>query len=168
MADVWVTNGTTSPGPVVNSLNAACEQGYVPDRLHLLVNPKVADQIEPTESSAESIVTAYGSDGIDVRVTNLQEETDFGGIVAHYKDAIKGARSRDDSVAVDVTPGRKFMSAIAFQAGIQFDADHVYYFHRKGGVYQGEFYPEIPRTATDHTTTSPTKTTTSQRPSPAD
>ena len=149
MADVWVTNGTTSPGPVVNSLNAACEQGYVPDRLHLLVNPKVADQIEPTESSAESIVTAYGSDGIDVRVTNLQEETDFGGIVAHYKDAIKGARSRDDSVAVDVTPGRKFMSAIAFQAGIQFDADHVFYLLVESNRFYDFRYPEIPRTGVD-------------------
>lgn len=48
---------------------------------------------------------------------------------------------------MDFTPGRKFMSAIAFQAGMKFEADHVFYFYRKGGVYQGNYLPEIPRTA---------------------
>lgn len=33
-------------------------------------------------------------------------------------------------IAVDVTLARKFMSAITFQAGFRFDADHVFYFYR--------------------------------------
>ena len=41
------------------------------------------------------------------------------------------------------------MSAIAFQSGFKFDADHVFYFHRKAGGYYGQFYAEISRTAID-------------------
>lgn len=146
MGDIWVTNGSTSPGPVVNSLNAACEAGYVPDTLYLLANPKVADQIDPIRSRAESIVTAYGEEDLAVHVTNLDEETDFGGIVGHYQDAIEDARNHGEQVAVDVTPGRKFMSAIAFQAGIQFDADYVFYLLVESNRYYNLLYPEIPRT----------------------
>ena len=58
------------------------------------------------------------------------------------------ARERDAEVAVDITPGRKFMSAIAFAAGMRYDADHVYYFYVSGEEHMGAFYPEIPRTAT--------------------
>lgn len=146
MSVVWVTNGSTSPGPVVNSLNAACEAGYVPDALHLLANPKVADQVEPIRSRATSIVTAYGGDDLDVSVTKLDSETDFAGVVAHYRDAIDAAHRRDQRVAVDVTPGRKYMSAIAFQAGIQFEADHVFYLLVESTRYYNLLYPEIPRT----------------------
>jgi translation elongation factor EF-1alpha len=149
MGDVWVTNGSTSPEPVVNSLNAACEEGYVPDTLHLLANPKVTDQVEPIRSYAESIVMAYDGDNLDVRVTTLDTETDFGGIVAYYRDAIENARNRGEQVAVDVTPGRKYMSAIAFQAGIQFEADHVFYLLVESTRYYNHLYPEIPRTGLD-------------------
>lgn len=146
MALVWVTNSTTRPGPVVNSLNAACEAGYLPDSLHLLSNPKVAAQVDPIQSRANTIVEAYGDDELDLHVTNLQDETEYGDIVTHYRDAIETAREADRSVAVDVTPGRKYMSALAFQAGFRFEADHVFYLHVESNRFYDLSYPEIPRT----------------------
>jgi hypothetical protein len=142
----WVTNSTTRPGPVVNSLNAACEAGYLPDRIYLLSNPKVAAQVDPIRSRANTVVEAYGGDELEVHATNLEDETDFADIVSHYRDAIETAQEADRPVAVDVTPGRKYMSAIAFQAGFRFEADHVFYLHVESNRFYDLSYPEIPRT----------------------
>jgi len=143
---VWVTNSTTRPGPVVNSLNAACNYGFLPDSIHLLSNPKVAGQIDPIRTRANTIVQAYGGDELDVHVTNLEDETDFADIVTHYRDAVETAHEADQPVAVDVTPGRKYMSAIAFQAGFRFEADYVFYLHVESNRFYDLSYPEIPRT----------------------
>lgn len=135
------------PG-ILNPLLAACDQGFVPDRARILSNPGVADAVSIATSKFEAIGDVYDGD-IQVTQTELDAETDFADIVGFYREAITTAHDNGDRVAVDVTPGRKFMSAIAFQAGFQYDADHIYYFHRNAGGYYGQFYPEMPRTATD-------------------
>ena len=144
----WVTCGTpTTPG-ILNPLIAACDGGYVPDEVHVLSNPPVADDVKEAVVLMEETVAAYGGD-TETNVHELVSETDFEAIVDYYRSCIEAATTADDEIAIDVTPGRKFMSAIAFQAGIQFGADHVYYFHRKAGRYRGRFYPEMPRTASN-------------------
>ncbi|QLD91212.1 hypothetical protein HWV07_08455 [Natronomonas salina] len=135
------------PG-ILNPLMAACDSGYVPDEVSILTNPDVADTVDEACEHLEVIVDRYGGDAV-IEQEELLEETDFEAIVDYYRSAIQEARDTDATVAIDITPGRKFMSAIAFQAGVHFEADHVYYFHRKAGGYPGRFYPEIPRTATD-------------------
>ena len=135
------------PG-ILNPLMAACDDGYVPDEVSILTNPDVADTVADACEHVDVIVDSYGGDA-EIEQQELIEETNFEDIVHYYRSAIRNAREAGATVAVDITPGRKFMSAIAFQAGIQFDADHVFYFHRKSGGYYGQFYPEIPRTATD-------------------
>jgi len=148
MARIWLTNGTPTMAGILNPLLAACDQGYVPDRARILSNPGVADAVTTASEKFESIVDAYDGD-VNVSQTELDAETDFAEIVTFYREAITAARDAGDTIAVDVTPGRKFMSAIAFQAGFQFEADHIYYFHRNAGGYYGQFYPEMPRTATN-------------------
>lgn len=144
----WVTCGTpTTPG-ILNPLIAACDGGYVPDEVHVLSNPPVADDVEEAVALMDETVAAYGGD-TETDVHELVSETDFEAIVDYYRSCIEAATTAGDEIAIDVTPGRKFMSAIAFQAGIQFGADHVYYFHRKAGRYRGRFYSEMPRTASD-------------------
>lgn len=148
MADIWVTNGTPTMPGILNPLTAACHQGYVPDEVRVLSNPGVAEHVAQATDRFEVIIDAYGGDA-DVLIHELDHETDFHDIVEFYQSTIDAALEHDDTIAVDVTPGRKFMSAIAFQAGFKFDADHVFYFHRKAGGYHGQYYAEIPRTATD-------------------
>jgi len=135
------------PG-ILNPLTAACDRGYVPDEAFVLSNPGVAEYVADATDQFEVIIEAYGGDA-DVSAHELDHETDFRDIIEFYRSTIEAARENGDTIAVDVTPGRKFMSAIAFQAGIKFDADHVFYFHRKAGGYYGQFYAEIPRTATN-------------------
>jgi hypothetical protein len=135
------------PG-IVNPLTAACDSGYVPDEATILSNPGVAESVAAASDNFETILEAYGGDPT-VTQQRLDHETDFQSIIEYYRTAIEAARDNGDTVAIDVTPGRKFMSAIAFQAGFRFEADHVYYFHRKAGDYRGQYYPEMPRSATD-------------------
>lgn len=147
MAQIWITNGTPTMPGILNPLTAACDRGFVPDQAQILSNPGVADSVSAASEIFNTIVDAYGGDA-DISQHSLESETDFPEIIEFYRSAI-AAKENGDTIAVDVTPGRKFMSAIAFQAGFRFGADHVYYFHRKAGGYYGQFYAEIPRTATD-------------------
>ncbi len=147
MSRYWVTCGTPTIPGILNPMTAACDRGFVPDKIHILSNPPVMEYVEESTELMTEVVTSYGG-GAETTVHELSHETDFTSIVDYYRTQVEQSAD-DDEVAIDVTPGRKFMSAIAFQAGIQFGADHVYYFHRKAGGYYGQFYPEIPRTATD-------------------
>lgn len=148
MAQIWVTNGTPTMPGILNPVTAACDSGFVPDQVQILSNPTVSDPVAAACEMADDIINAYDGDA-EVSTHDLESETEFQEIINFYRTAIKAAHDAGDEIAVDVTPGRKFMSAIAFQAGFRFEADHVYYFHRKAGGYHGQYYAEIPRTATD-------------------
>lgn len=147
MTQYWITTGSTHPEAVVNPLAAACtERDYVPDEIRVLDNPGVHEQIDRTVDLLETVVDAHGGN-VAVETTRLDDETEFQAIVDHFRSAIETA-VESDTVAFDVTPGRKFMSAIAFQAGVQFEADHVFYLHVASGELFGRVYPDLPRTAT--------------------
>ena len=61
------------------------------------------------------------------------------------KQPIARIQADGGTAAVDVTPGRKFMSAIAFQAEIQLNADHVFYLYVSNNRFYGRLYPDVPR-----------------------
>jgi hypothetical protein len=148
MARIWLTNGTPTMPGILNPVTAACDRGYVPDEVCILSNPGIEEDVEKAVERMEVIIEAYGGEG-HVSTHDLEDETEFRRIIDFYRSRIEAAGSNGDEIAVDFTPGRKFMSAIAFQAGFNFGADHVFYFHRKAGGYYGQFYAEIPRTATN-------------------
>lgn len=147
MGRAWVTCSSTNVEAMVNPINAACEEGFVPTHLSFVENPDVERQVAEAVEYAEAVVRAYGGDAPEVAVTALDEEVAFDRIRTHVKEAIEAANERGDEVAVDITPGRKFMSAIAFAAGMRYDADHVFYFYLASSGYRGRFYPELPRSA---------------------
>lgn len=139
---------STHPESVVNPLVAGCEDGYVPSTIRLLSNPTVESRLETITDLLSMVVTAYGNSNATVEITALDHETDFDGIVEHFYEPIRES-DEGDSVAIDVTPGRKFMSAIAFQVGMKHEATHVYYNHLASEEYFGKVYSTIPRTATE-------------------
>lgn len=148
MHRVWITNGSTSIAPVVNPLTAACDQGYVPTDVYILDNPQISDVTESIRTMMKSVVTAYGGDEPEITVETIEDELDFEAILAYLRSAITASEDIDAEVAIDVTPGRKFWSAIGFRAGFEYGADHIYYI-RVPGTYFGESYPTIPRTSID-------------------
>lgn len=140
----WLTIASPTTEAVVNPLIAACDDGIVPDEIQLLSNPGLDDTVSALRPLLADVVAEY--DGkTTVTVHSLDAETQYNEIVSFFVDGIKGAQGQSASVAVDFTPGRKFMSAIAFQAGLQYDADHVFYLHLQATDY-GYSYPDIPRT----------------------
>lgn len=149
MEKAWITTSSPNIWAVVNPLNAACHQGFVPDTVYVLENPGVKEEIEQALELATTIIEAYGQDSPEINVTAIEDEVAFSRIHAHIRDAIEAGKADGGEVAVDITPGRKFMSAIAFTAGIRYDADHVFYFYLEGSEHYGQCYPDIPVSAVE-------------------
>lgn len=148
MTTAWITTASTNIEAMVNSLNAACDRGFVPDELHLIENPGVTEEVDRALDLAATIITAYDGAEPDVHLTSLESEVEFDRIHTHVREAIERVHEDGGDVAVDITPGRKFMSAIAFATGLRYDADHVFYFYLDSQKYFGRLYPNMPRSAT--------------------
>lgn len=147
MGKTWVTTASPNVEAVVNSLTAACDRGFVPDDLYVLAAPDIEEPVDEAMTYARRTIDAYGGEDVAVHRTELDSETKFSVIRSHVQSAVEAATEQGDEVAVDITPGRKFMSAIAFAAGMRYDADHVYYLYVASTEYFGRLYPEIPRSA---------------------
>ena len=146
----WLTTASPTVEAVVNPFVAACtERGYVPDVIRILSNPGVEAATERATALVDDVVAAHDGESPTIDVVTIDSERDFEAIVDFHRAGIKDARDAGADVAVDVTPGRKFMSAIAFQAGIQFDADRVFYLYLDSSDYYDRVYPDIPRPGVD-------------------
>jgi len=143
MVDAWLTTMSTNLEAVINPLIAACEEGFLPDELYVLENPGVGDQFDDITSMMERVVVEYGGGPGPLRDAP-RDGDGFPGIVEHFREPI--AQIQTDGVRRRRRhPGRKFMSAIAFQAGIQFEADHVFYLYVSNNRFYGRLYPDVPR-----------------------
>lgn len=149
MERVWITNGSTSVAPIVNPLAAACHEGYRPTDIYLLENPGITDVTESAMSLMKTVVTAYDGSEPEITAELIDDETDFEAIIDYLRRSIEAGTEADAEVAIDVTPGRKFWSAISFRAGFAYEVDHVYYAHLETDDHYGRCYPTIPRTAID-------------------
>lgn len=139
----WITFIGSSPFAVINTIWSACKQGYVPDRLMFLVNEELNETWENTV--LQWVPFVLGEYGIaEPRIIRLNvNETGFHEIKDFYGSYISSFKEKGE-VAVDITPGRKYMSAIAMAAGISENADHVYYLHLKDSSYQDKPLSLIP------------------------
>lgn len=152
MDTVWITTGSTSVEAMVNPLAAACtadgiDEPFVPDTVYFLDNPGLADSLSDAKTLTREILEGHGITSPTIRTNKLDHETDFDGIVAHFRAAVEEAREAGATVAIDVTPGRKFMSVFAFNAGTTFGVDHIFYFYLHSNAYFERIYQTIPRTA---------------------
>jgi hypothetical protein len=148
MTNSWITTGSTNLEAVVNPINAACESGFVPDRLYVMENPGTTEVVDDALEVATATITAYGGDEPEIEFTTIDDEIEFERIHDHIHDAITETHEESGEAAVDITPGRKFMSAISFTAGMRYDADHVFYLYVTSNDHYGQVYPDMPRTAT--------------------
>lgn len=142
----WISMIGYSPFAVINTLWAACSQdkgSYVPDKVFFLVNKNLkSENITRVHVWAAELLKAYGV--ADPVLENVEiEEDDFEGIENTISSLIEYSMEKGN-VAVDITPGRKFMSAIAMYSGIKKNARHVYYLHLKEQIYENEPFPLIP------------------------
>ncbi|MCK4814282.1 hypothetical protein KA005_00815 [bacterium] len=140
----WITIIGSSPFALINTLWAACKiDGYVPDRVLFIVNEQLGQApIDTAKRWVYEILKEYG-----VKEPIFEEisvnETDFIDLKETFKGNISAFKT-DGAVAVDMTPGRKYMSAITMHTGLEERADHVYYLHLSDNKYQNKPFPLIP------------------------
>jgi len=150
MEQVWISSGSTTIEAMVNPIAAACvgdgiEEPFIPDTVYFLSNPGLDDSIDVAGDLVQTLLEQHGVDEPEIKVSVIDHETEFDAIVGHYRGAIETARDAGAQIAVDVTPGRKFMSVIAFNAGTTFGVDHIFYFYLKSSEYYSRIYPDIPK-----------------------
>ncbi|AEH24482.1 hypothetical protein [Pyrococcus yayanosii] len=138
---VWITTVGTSPFAVFNSLwMAIARDSYYPDKIYLLWNDKVKRNMEKIKSYIEALAKAYGRT-IAIDDTHKVDEEDFRTFTKTLAEIIKREKLEGNEIAIDMTPGRKFMSAFSMYAGIEgveggkFKADKIYYLHLRDLSY---------------------------------
>jgi hypothetical protein len=92
----------------------------------------------------ESIVLENGGRKPEIWCSFIQED-DLGDVYQTYKKIIEQERELGNEIAIDITPGRKYMSAFSLHAGLNNGKiDRIYYIHIRGKKFINQPYPMIP------------------------
>lgn len=142
----YVTTVGTSPEAVFNPLWYLAEvYSWVPDEVYLLWNEDVEEELEKVKGLIGRLSKAYGK---EIKI-NAGEELRFeeSNPVEFREKAGKLVRelSARGEVVVDITPGRKFMSALLLGAALVGRAGEVTYLHLDDWRrYVGRLLFEVP------------------------
>lgn len=145
----WVTVVGWSPMAVVNTLWAACEQGIVPQRVVLLAspnNPSVDRSVQTVERYLNVLLPQFGVDNPLIRRHAIDED-DLLGFKKTLAQVLEKERKHAQKLVLDVTAGRKYMSAFGLSQGRRTDLklEKVYYNHLLEQRYIDIPHPLIPR-----------------------
>lgn len=146
---VWITTAGTSPFAAINSIWAAIlHEDFIPTRIHILANEYVIQKkfLDQVVQGCELLMSGYD---IHAKIqTHEFEETDFSSYFKKLKALVEKEKLAKNEVAIDMTPGRKYMSAFSMHLGVGKDithrADRIYYHHLLDLSYGAYPYPLIP------------------------
>ncbi|MBN1540465.1 MAG: hypothetical protein JW939_10000 [Candidatus Thermoplasmatota archaeon] len=141
----WITTVGPSPFAVINTLWAAADKDeWVPDRIHLVYDDLTKGSLPGISCVMERIVLEYGGSKPEIFCRSINED-DLGSVFRTYSDIIEKERELENRIAIDITPGRKYMSAFSLYAGLKGGGiDRIYYIHIRGRKYMNIPYPLIP------------------------
>jgi hypothetical protein len=140
---VWITTIGSSPFAVINTLWAACElEDFKPERVYLIYNDKMLRELQTVKDWIGRITVEYAGARAELIERECSEE-DFIRYSKLLNQIISEEKNRGNTVAVDITPGRKIMSAFSMHHGLE-KADRVYYLHLLNQRYQNQSFMEIP------------------------
>jgi len=140
---VWITTVGESAFAVVNTIWAACVfDGFVPECVHLFQNLRVRDNVGKVKDWVKIILGSFGVNV--VFVDHDVDEDDIDGFASEFRSVVDSERERGSVVAIDMTPGRKFMSAYAMVVGFECGVDKLYYLHLYDSSYQDRDFVLIP------------------------
>jgi hypothetical protein len=139
--NVWITTIGTSPFAVVNPFWAACVlDNYVATRIHLLRSAATESNSAQARDWISRILKCYGV--IPAFVEHSLDEENMDAFATEFCRVLKSEAG--SNIAIDMTPGRKYMSAIALLAGQKLGANRVYYLHLYDASYQDLPFVLIP------------------------
>ena len=148
---IWISTVGWSPFAVINPLWAACffeeELNFIPEKVVLFnnadQNPKIKKNLEKVRDWIIRILNEYGVDDPIIEPIEAEERN-----IIEFKDVFMETfkKYKDQRVAIDMTPGRKFMSSIAMRIAIVHKVDKLYYLQLWGQEYQNVPFIQIPFT----------------------
>lgn len=140
---VWITTVGENPFAVINTLWAACileGEEFRPEKVHLIQNERVKENAGTVKNYIKRILGTYG---INVKFEDHEvDEEDIDGFAELFGSIVES--ERDNEVAIDMTPGRKFMSAYAMVTGFKYGVSKLYYLHLYDSSYQNRAFVLIP------------------------
>ncbi len=142
---VWITTVGSSPFAVINAMWAACElEDYVPEKVYFVYNDKMAQNLEINKKWILRLTGEYGKPALIIE--EKCDEEDFQSYSRLIHSLISNEKKEGNTVAIDLTPGRKIMSAFGMFHGLsEGGADRVYYIHLDNmKKYDGKSFIEIP------------------------
>jgi len=145
----WVTVVGWSPMAVVNTLWQACEQGIVPTHIYLLGSleqPQVKRSLEEVMRYLRAILPEFGVPNPVIETRPIDED-DLIGFRNTLSQTLEHAKRECTQVALDITAGRKYMSAFGLSQGRRTDLklERLYYNHLYERRYEHVPHPLIPR-----------------------
>jgi len=132
---VWVTTVGKSPFAVLNTVWYIVRKGeYVPERVYLIWNDFVKKEKELVEKLIRALLESYGVNPEIIADESVKvDEDDFPNLVKTLLRIKDKELEEGNEIAVDMTPGRKFMSALSMYLGVAGDlkkkVHRVYYLH---------------------------------------
>ena len=142
----WITSIGISHHAVVNTLWAAvAEKEWIPDRVHILTNDRTKKDSVTIAKRIEAIVLHYGGESLDFRV-HVFLERDLESLFRLYAKVIEDETAEGNEISVDITPGRKFMSAFALYSALnrRENVGNIFYFHLLDDEFMDRSYPFLP------------------------
>jgi hypothetical protein len=142
----WITSIGIAHHAVVNTLWAAvAEKEWIPDRIYLLTNDRTKKDAVAIPQRMEAIVLHYGGEKLDFRL-KVFDETDLEGLFRLYSGIIEQETGEGNEISVDITPGRKFMSAFALYCSLnrRENVRNIFYFHIMDDEFLDRAYPFLP------------------------
>lgn len=141
---VWVTVVGRSRFAVINTVWSACIwDSFVPQCVHLVKNTLVEDNVKAVREWVKKILSVYGVPSPSFEEHDSDED-DMNSFADILRNVVQNVVSEGNEVAVDITPGRKFMSAFAMILGQKFRVPKLYYLHLYDPSYVDKPFVLIP------------------------
>jgi len=140
---VYITMTGVSKWPVLNSLWAAiCCKGYVPDKVYIFVTKGRERDADLLCEWGRVLIEAYG--GNAQFVSQVIEEAEFARSGRKITAVMEQERAAGNTVAIDITPGRKAIISSALISAWEKEVDHVFYLYLEDLRKSANPYPMIP------------------------
>ena len=141
--NVYITMVGLSDWAIFNSLWAAIRiRDYVPDKIYIFSIKKRRAQADLARRRFEILLKEYKKKA-KIEIVEVAE-ADFVASGKRINEVVKKEKSQGNTIAIEVTPGRKAMVAGALVPGIQGRADHVFYLYLENFDYADEIFMRIP------------------------
>jgi hypothetical protein len=141
--NIYITMTGLSDWAIFNSLWGAVRlRGYMPDKVYIFTIKKRRKQAELAKRRFQVLLSEYDKKAI-IDIIEVAE-ADFIASGKRINEIVKSEKSKGNTVAIEVTPGRKAMVAGALVPGLQGKADHVFYLYLENIDYSDDMFMRIP------------------------